>query len=173
MQDPAFAQQVNAALDDLRALGPDVVTTGPVAFPLPASDQQNDPQVAALGPIPSAGRKRRAVHGDPRRRRRSDRELHVEALNQLREKYSNGATTMYMLGQPTSTDDFKKMSEQDLKKGETIGIVVAVVVLLIVFGSAIAGVTPIIMGFFAIGVALGSRRRSSGSSGTSASSCRT
>ncbi len=60
-----------------------------------------------------------------------------------------------MLGEPTSTDDFKKMSEQDLKKGETIGIVVAVIVLLIVFGSAIAGVTPIIMGFFAIGVALG------------------
>jgi RND superfamily putative drug exporter len=60
-----------------------------------------------------------------------------------------------MLGEPTSTADFKKISEDDLKKGETIGVVVAIIVLLIVFGSLIAGVTPIIMGIFAIGVAFG------------------
>ena len=52
------------------------------------------------------------------------------------------APRLYMLGEPTSTDDFKKISEEDLKKGESIGIVVAIIVLLIVFGSLIAGVTP-------------------------------
>jgi hypothetical protein len=61
--DPAFQGQVNAALNDLRALGADVVTTVPASYPLPA-DQQNDPQVAALGPIDSHGG---PVHGDPRR----------------------------------------------------------------------------------------------------------
>jgi len=153
VQDPAFVQKVNSALDDLRALGPDVVTQVPAQFPLPA-DQQKDPAVAALGPIPSqdgtAVLFTVILAGD------SDQTAkHVDALNALRDTYTTGGTTMYMLGEPTSTDDFKKMSEQDLKKGETIGIVVAVIVLLIVFGSAIAGVTPIIMGFFAIGVALG------------------
>ena len=153
VKDPAFVQQVNAALSDLRKLGPDVVTQVPSQFPLPA-DQQSDPVVAALGPIPSQDGSAVLftviLAGD------SDQTAkHVDALNTLRDKYSTGGTTMYMLGEPTSTDDFKKMSEQDLKKGETIGIVVAVIVLLIVFGSAIAGVTPIIMGFFAIGVALG------------------
>src|SRR4029450_3741132 len=61
----------------------------------------------------------------------------------------------YMLGEPTSTEDFKKISEEDLAKGEFVGVVVAIIVLLIVFGSLIAGVTPIIMGIFAIGVAFG------------------
>jgi putative drug exporter of the RND superfamily len=60
-----------------------------------------------------------------------------------------------MLGQVTSTEDFKKISEEDIRKGESIGIVVAIIVLLIVFGSAIAGITPIIMGIFAIAVATG------------------
>jgi RND superfamily putative drug exporter len=60
-----------------------------------------------------------------------------------------------MLGEPTSTDDFKKISEEDLRKGEFFGIAVAIIVLLVVFGSLIAGVTPIIMGIFAIGVAMG------------------
>ena len=47
-----------------------------------------------------------------------------------------------MLGEPTSTEDFKRISEEDFKKGDTIGIIVAIIVLLIVFGSLIAGVTP-------------------------------
>jgi RND superfamily putative drug exporter len=62
---------------------------------------------------------------------------------------------MYMLGETTSTDDFKKISEEDLRKGEGIGVLVAIVVLIIVFGSLVAGITPIVMGIFAIGVALG------------------
>ena len=79
----------------------------------------------------------------------------VDPLDAIQAKYSTGGTNFYMLGEPTSTADFKKISEDDLKKGETIGVIVAIIVLLIVFGSLIAGVTPIIMGIFAIGVAFG------------------
>jgi putative drug exporter of the RND superfamily len=153
VDDPAFQQQVNAALDDLRALGPAAVTTVPASYPPPA-DQQQDPRTAALGPIDSedgtAVLFTAILAGD------SDQTAeHVGELNTIRDRYSSGDTTMYMLGEPTSTDDFKKVSEQDLQKGESIGIIVAIIVLLIVFGSAIAGVTPIIMGIFAIGVAFG------------------
>jgi len=80
---------------------------------------------------------------------------YVDQLDAIRDKYTTGDTAMYSLGQPTSTEDFKKISEEDLRKGEGIGIVVAIIVLLVVFGSLIAGVTPLIMGFFAIGAALG------------------
>jgi RND superfamily putative drug exporter len=153
VQDPAFAQKVNQALGDLRALGSDVVTTVPSAYPL-TPQQLQDPQTASLGPIPSHDGRAvlftAVLAGD------SDQAAkHVDALNSFREKYSSGGTTMYMLGEPTSTDDFKKISEQDLRKGEGIGILVAIIVLIIVFGSLVAGVTPIIMGVFAIGVALG------------------
>jgi putative drug exporter of the RND superfamily len=153
VSDPAFQQQVNAALNDLRGLGPDVVTTVPASYPLP-TDQQKNPEAAALGPIDSqdgtAVLFTVILAGDA-----DQTNAHVGELNALRDRYSTGGTTMYMLGQTTSTDDFKKISEEDLRKGESIGIFVAVIVLLIVFGSAIAGVTPIIMGIFAIGAALG------------------
>jgi RND superfamily putative drug exporter len=153
LQDPVFQERVNAALADLRALGPKVVSEVPAAFPLP-QEAANDPRVAALGPIPSedgtAVLFTVILAGD------SDQAAsHVEELNALRENYSTDGTTMYMLGEATSTDDFKKISEEDLQKGETVGIIVAIVVLLVVFGSLIAGVTPIIMGVLAIGTALG------------------
>jgi len=153
VQDPAFVDAVNAALSDLRALGAEAVTTVPSQFPLP-DDQQSDPQVVALGPIPSedgtAVLFTVILAGD------SDQAAeHVGELETIRERYSGGDTEMYMLGEPTSSEDFKKISEEDIQKGEFVGILVAIVVLLIVFGSLIAGVTPIIMGIFAIGVALG------------------
>jgi putative drug exporter of the RND superfamily len=153
VQDPGFQERVNTALDDLRALGPKVVSEVPASFPLP-SKAAKDPQVAALGPIPSEDGSAVLftviLAGDS-----DEAASHVERLNTLREHYSTDGTTMYMLGEATSTDDFKKISEEDLQKGEFVGIAVAIVVLLVVFGSLIAGVTPIIMGVLAIGTALG------------------
>ena len=151
--DPAFIAQVNGALSDIRALDPSVVLQVPSQFPLSAKDQAN-PQIAALGPIPSQDGS--AVLFNIVLVKDSDKTATlVDPLDAIQQKYSTGGTNFYMLGEPTSTADFKKISEDDLKKGETIGVIVAIIVLLIVFGSLIAGVTPIIMGIFAIGVAFG------------------
>ena len=121
----------------------------------PLSEQDaSDPQVAALGPIDSedgtAVLFTVILTGDTDKTAEQ-----VQNLNTIRERYSTDGTTMYALGEPTSTDDFKKISEEDFKKGDAIGIVVAMIVLLVVFGSLLAGVTPIIMGIFAIVTALG------------------
>ena len=151
--DPAFTEKVNAALNDIRALDPSVVLQVPSQFPLSQADKSN-PQVAALGPFPSEDGT--AVLFNVILVKDSDQTATiVDGLDTIQAKYSTGDTRFYMLGEPTSTADFKKISEDDLKKGETIGVVVAIIVLLIVFGSLIAGVTPIIMGIFAIGVAFG------------------
>ncbi len=151
--DPAFAATVNAALDDLRALGSESVTTVPSMFPLP-DDQQADPQVAAFGPIPSedgtAVLFTVILAGDT-----DATAAHVGELDEIRERYSTGGTQMYALGEPTSTEDFKKISEEDFQKGDAIGILVAIIVLLVVFGSLLAGITPIAMGILAITTALG------------------
>jgi uncharacterized membrane protein YdfJ with MMPL/SSD domain len=151
--DPAFTEEVNAALDDIRAIDPTVVLQSPSAYPLPEQDA-SDPQVAALGPIPSddgtAVLFNVVLVGD------SDKTATiVDELNTVRDRYSTGDTRFYMLGEPTSTDDFKKISEEDLQKGESVGVLVAIFVLIAVFAALIAGVTPIIMGIFAIGVAFG------------------
>jgi RND superfamily putative drug exporter len=153
VSDPGFTSTVNAALTDLRNLGSDAVMQVPQSYPMPASAQK-DPQLAALGPIQSedgtAVLFTVILAGDSEQTAE-----HVDQLNAIRDRYTTGDTTMYSLGEPTSTEDFKKISEEDLRKGESIGVLVAIIVLLVVFGSLIAGVTPLIMGFFAIGAALG------------------
>jgi RND superfamily putative drug exporter len=151
--DPAFAEKVNAALDDLRGIDPDVVLSVPPAFPLSEEDAA-DPLIAALGPIPSEDGT--AVLFTAILVADTDETASiVEDLNTIRERYTTGDTELWMLGEPTSTEDFKKISEEDFKKGDAIGIFVAIIVLLIVFGSLLAGVTPIILGIFAIVTALG------------------
>ncbi len=153
VEDPAFAEQVNTALEDLNALGPDVVTYVPPAFPLPAEVAQ-DPDTAPMGPIPSQDG--RAVlftvvmAGDI-----DDAAESVDELETIREEASTGDLQAFILGDATSTEDFRKVSEEDLRFGESIGVVAALVVLIAVFGALIAGVTPIIMAIFAISVTLG------------------
>ena len=58
-------------------------------------------------------------------------------------------------GQSTVGKDFKTIAEKDLKTGEMIGILVALVILLLVFGSPVAAVVPILLGIVDISVALG------------------
>ncbi len=58
-------------------------------------------------------------------------------------------------GPATLANDFNEIAEQDLATGETIGVAVALVVLVFVFGTIAAGVVPIILGVVAIAVAMG------------------
>jgi RND superfamily putative drug exporter len=63
--------------------------------------------------------------------------------------------TVQMGGQGSLNADFTKIAEEDLRKGESIGIGIALIVLIIVFASIVAAVVPIVMALFAIAVALG------------------
>jgi putative drug exporter of the RND superfamily len=58
-------------------------------------------------------------------------------------------------GPATLENDFIRLAEEGLQKGETIGLAVALVVLVFVFGAIIAGLIPIILGVMAIAIALG------------------
>ena len=60
-----------------------------------------------------------------------------------------------LAGQGVLFGDFSKIAEQDLKKGESIGIAVALIVLIVVFGAIVAALLPVIMALVAIGIALG------------------
>ena len=60
-----------------------------------------------------------------------------------------------LAGQATLNADFTTIAEEDAKKGESIGIMVALVVLVIVFGAIVAALVPVGMGIAAIAIALG------------------
>lgn len=153
VQDPAFAEQVNGLLDDLRALGPDTIQAVPAAFPLP-EDAAADPQVAALGPIASEDDSAvlftAILAGDA-----DEATAQAPEIEAVREARSGDGLEVFQLGQVSSSEDFKKISEEDLRFGEGIGVLAAIIVLVIVFGSAVAGLTPLVMGIFSIAVTLG------------------
>ena len=153
VQDPAFVERVNGVLSDLSALGPEAVTYVPPTFPLPA-EVAEDPQAAPFGPFPSEDG-RAVLFTIVLTGELDEAAEHVEELHAIREAASSDGVEAYMLGQASSTEDFKRISEEDLRFGESIGILAAIVVLVVVFGSLVAGVTPIVMGVFAIAVTLG------------------
>jgi putative drug exporter of the RND superfamily len=58
-------------------------------------------------------------------------------------------------GQATLGQDLNSIAEKDLQKGESIGIMAALVVLLVVFGAVVAALLPVGIALIAIGVAVG------------------
>ncbi len=60
-----------------------------------------------------------------------------------------------IFGQGTINNDFVELAEEGVRRGESIGIVVALVVLLAVIGSAVASALPIGLAIAAIATALG------------------
>jgi RND superfamily putative drug exporter len=153
VQDPAFVKRVNDLLAALRALGPEVVKAVPAAFPQPA-EAASDPQTAALGPIASEDGKAvlftAILAGDT-----DTATEHFPEIDAARTAASGDGVQVYTLGQVSSSEEFKRISEEDLRFGEGIGVLAAIIVLVIVFGALVAGVTPIIMGIFAIVLTLG------------------
>ncbi|HEX8859755.1 MAG TPA: MMPL family transporter [Actinomycetes bacterium] len=62
---------------------------------------------------------------------------------------------VWVAGEATAAKDSNTIAEQDLRKGETIGIVAALAILIVVFGTAAAAVVPVVLAILAIVVALG------------------
>ena len=79
----------------------------------------------------------------------------IDGLRSAIAKNTADGFTTQLAGQATLNADFTTIAEQDAKKGESIGIMVALVVLVVVFGAIVAALLPVGMGIFAIAVALG------------------
>jgi uncharacterized membrane protein YdfJ with MMPL/SSD domain len=62
---------------------------------------------------------------------------------------------VWVAGEATAAKDSNTIADQDLRQGGTIGIVAALVILIVVFGTVAAGVLPIVLATMAIVVALG------------------
>ena len=65
-----------------------------------------------------------------------------------------GGFRVLVTGDATLSRDFTKLSESDLQTGEAIGIPIALVILLAVFGTVVAALVPLVLAIFAIVVAL-------------------
>jgi RND superfamily putative drug exporter len=79
----------------------------------------------------------------------------IEELRRTVERARPEGFTVQVAGQGALFADFTRIAEEDLRRGEAIGIAAALVVLVVVFASAVAAVLPIVMALAAIAVALG------------------
>jgi putative drug exporter of the RND superfamily len=86
-------------------------------------------------------------------------EVLADYLPEVRELAESGSRAgdfkTQSFGAITIEDDFSTIAEDDLATGESFGIIVALIVLVIVFGAVVAGIVPIAMGIGAIAVATG------------------
>jgi RND superfamily putative drug exporter len=68
----------------------------------------------------------------------------------------DGAFAVALIGDQAVDHDFNLLSQEDLEKGELqFGLPAALVILLLVFGAVVAGLTPLLMAIVSIVVALG------------------
>src|ERR671931_2403780 len=77
-------------------------------------------------------------------------------LSLVQREDGRGGFQVVMTGEGTLDHDFNDLSQHDLKSGELqVGLPAALVVLILVFGSVLAGLVPLVMAIVAIIVALG------------------
>ena len=62
---------------------------------------------------------------------------------------------MLTVGNASLGEEFTHISEEDLRKGEGIGLPVALIVLVVVFGAIVAALLPVALALVSIGVSIG------------------
>ncbi|MFN2489370.1 MAG: MMPL family transporter [Actinomycetota bacterium] len=80
---------------------------------------------------------------------------HLPEVDAIVEAGTSAGFEVQAFGAITLDHDFSTIAEEDLAKGETFGIGVALIVLVMVFGAVVAGLIPIAMGVASIMLALG------------------
>ncbi len=80
---------------------------------------------------------------------------HADDLDELIEIARGDGVTVRPFGAVSVDDEISKIIDEDLQQGETIGVIVALIVLVIVFGALVASLLPIMVAIFAIAIALG------------------
>lgn len=69
----------------------------------------------------------------------------AEIIEDLR-AYTGNYEGITLTGEPVITEDINKASQNDLKRAELIGLPIALIILLLAFGSVVASIVPIIIG---------------------------
>ncbi|MGH7129305.1 MAG: MMPL family transporter, partial [Planctomycetaceae bacterium] len=133
--DPAFVAAADAALADVVRL-PEV--TGVVGF------QENPRQIA------SDGRTAYTLV-----RLSTSPEQSQRLMPEVRERLAETELEVTLAGGPAFYEDVERISEQDLRRAETIAIPFALLALLLVFGSVVGALVPLVVGGLSVAAVLG------------------
>src|SRR6266496_4450037 len=140
--DPGFKAYVARLTGDLDALKPGVVQATEDPY-RPGGRFVSDDRHATLIPVTMAGSLDDANDNIDQV---LDRTLHAQHPQGFK---------VWVAGEATAAKDSNTIAEQDLRQGETIGILAALLILIVVFGTLAAAVVPVVLAIVAIVVALG------------------
>jgi putative drug exporter of the RND superfamily len=140
VEDLEFQRVVEEAQANLQALGPTVVTSTASFYQTDDPTMVSEDRHATLVPIVMAGTM-------------DDAQENVDRLHEVTDRI-DGDFRALVAGEATLFKDFNDLAEEDLRRGESIGILVALVVLAVVFGALVAALLPIAMAVVAIVLAL-------------------
>ena len=146
IEDPRFMEAVTGLQDEIAALDGEILASPPVSY---YDLVQQAPEQAA-GLVSRDGRATLISVA------LKDTEVStIEELRSVAEEGRPDGFTVQVAGQGVLFADFTEIAEEDLQRGETIGIGIALIVLIGVFASVVAAIVPVVMALFAIAVALG------------------
>src|SRR6266545_4551948 len=139
--DPGFKAYVARLTGDLDALKPGVVQA--TEDPYRAGGRfVSDDRHATLIPVTMAGSLDDANDNIDQV---LDRTLHAQHPQGFK---------VWVAGEATAAKDSNTIAEQDLRQGETIGILAALLILIVVFGTLAAAVVPVVLAIVAIVVTM-------------------
>ena len=142
VEDPTFTEYIAAVQDEVQALGPDVVTS--VGSYLTEDGPVSESGRAVLMPVLMTETDEDALSDDAK--------LLDEAVTSV--ERPEGFET-HVAGPATLFNQFNEIIEEDIQKGESIGVLVALIVLVVVLGAVVAGLIPIVLAAFSIAIAMG------------------
>jgi putative drug exporter of the RND superfamily len=143
VDDPAFRARVLELQGEIAALGTGVVQRVGSVYQLEDPSLVSRDRHATLLPVVMAGSVEQAAD-------------HIGTLRGAVDRADGGdGFEVLLAGQGALSEDFNTIAEEDLRQGETIGVVVALVVLVAVFGAIVAALLPIGLAVLAIMAAIG------------------
>ncbi|MBM3132257.1 MAG: MMPL family transporter, partial [Chloroflexi bacterium] len=142
VDDPAFQQTIGQIYKDLQGLGGDVVESV-IAYQPGAESLVSADRRTTIMPVVMAG----------------DFDEAMDNIGQVRRIVDsadgeNGFTAL-VTGDASLDEDFGKAAEKDLQTAELVGVPIALLVLVVVFGALVAALIPVIIGALAILMAVG------------------
>jgi RND superfamily putative drug exporter len=133
--DPAYALQAQAALADVVAM-PEVISV--VSFIDNPRQISTDGRTAytmiRLAPSPEESQR---------------------LMPEVRERLADTELDVTLAGAPAFYEDVERISEQDLRRAEAIAIPFALVALVLVFGSVVGALVPLVVGGLSVAAVLG------------------
>ncbi len=142
VDDPAFRQQVEALGSRIAALGPGVVEGAISYYQTHDQSMVSKDRHSTIIPVQMAGTLDHA-------------ENNVGKLIDITRASTTGGFSAMTTGVASTNRDFNTVAQSDGRRTETVGIILALIILLVVFGTLIAAGLPVALAGFAIIVALG------------------